>query len=103
MTTKNNTFSKRILYADLSADAIPSLSKLGNGGAIDKILDMSVLVVKYVYLRGWTEELLDYLNDIAGKDIGATSRTATGFVSNQIKKWSFFNVHVDAPRLMIPQ
>jgi hypothetical protein len=60
---QNNMFSKHILYADLSADAIPSwiLSKLGDGGAIDKILDMSVLVVKYIYLRGWTEELLDYL------------------------------------------
>jgi hypothetical protein len=90
---------------DSSLDAVPTwiMSKMGDGSAIDDFLDIAVATVEVVYIRGRTEELLDYLsNGMPGKGMGATSRAAKGFVSDRIRKRSFFNVHVDAPRLMIP-
>lgn len=100
------TFSRRSFNVDSPSDAAPAwiMSKIGDGGAIDDFLDVSVSAVELVYFRGRTEELLDYLsNGMPGKGMGATSRAAKGFVSDRIRKRSFFNVHVDAPRLMIPQ
>ena len=100
------TFLKRKIESDSLNGSIPSwiLTHVDEKRGIDDFLDISVAPVEVVFVRERTEELLDYLsNGMPGKGMGATSRAAKGFVSDRIQKRSFFNVHIDAPRLIIPQ
>lgn len=79
------------------------LSQLESDGLIDDFFDVSLSSVEVVYLRERTEELLDYMkNGMPGKGMGFASVAAKDFVTDRIKKRSFFNVYIDAPALTIP-
>jgi hypothetical protein len=103
LTFQYKTFSSRVLHFD---DPFPTwiLSQIGHEGKIDDFIDISVAAVEFVFLRDRTEELLDYLsNGMPRKGMGATSRAAKGFVSDRIQKRSFFCVHVDSPKIVVPR
>ena len=70
---------------------------------IDDVLDVSVGTYDIVYIKERTAELLDYLsNGMPGKGMGATTRAAKGFVDKRILRWTYANIQVGIPRVLIP-
>lgn len=100
------SFTKRKIEHQHSTEAVPDWisQELGSSDVIDDFLEVNIATLEAVYLRERTAELIDYLtNGMPGKGMGVTSRAAQEFVTDRIQKKSFFNVKVDAPRLLIPQ
>jgi hypothetical protein len=101
------TFVERKLSVETAGIDIPVWVRsevAGNNSDIDDCLDVSIGGVEVTLLRERTEELMDYLsNGMPGKGMGATSQAAKGFLKSRIRTKSFLQVHVDAPKVMIPQ
>jgi hypothetical protein len=101
------TFVDRKLSLETTGIDIPAWVRsevAGNNTDIDDCLDVSIGGVEVTLLRERTEELMDYLsNGMPGKGMGATSQAAKGFLKSRIRTKSFLQVHVDAPKVMIPQ
>jgi hypothetical protein len=101
------TFVDRKLSLETTGIDIPAWVRAevaGNNTEIDDCLDVAIGGVEVTLLRERTEELMDYLsNGMPGKGMGATSQAAKGFLKSRIRTKSFLQVHVDAPKVMIPQ
>jgi hypothetical protein len=101
------TFVERKISVETAGISIPVWVRSQvsvNNSDIDDCLDVSIGGVEVILLRERTEELMDYLsNGMPGKGMGATSQAAKGFLKSRIRTRSFLQVHVDAPKVMIPQ
>ena len=71
---------------------------------IDDYLEVSVGTMEAKFLKEYTKELIDYLGTgMPGRGMGATTRAAKGFVAERIRRRSFLQVTVDAPRVLVPE
>lgn len=79
-------------------------SRISEIGGIDDFLRVQVASTELTYLKGRTEELVDYLsNGLPGKGMGVTSRAAKGFISKRILTKSFLEFQNDSPQVFVPQ
>jgi hypothetical protein len=92
-----------------SSDGVPSWvlqqpTSSGGPQKIDDFLSIAVASVQLTYVRGRTEELIDYLsNGLPGKGMGVTSKAAKGFINKRIQTQSFLELSIAAPQLRIPE
>lgn len=100
------TFSRRTV-GDAGKKDLPDwvLDRVATeSGQIDDCLMVSIASLEFIYVKEITLELLDYLsNGMPGRGMGVTSRAAKGFVNKRIQTKSFFQIHVDAPKVLMPQ
>ena len=101
------TFRERRIPSGVPSIEVPDWVRsevTGDNADLDDCLDVSIGAIEFTLLRERTEELMDYLsNGMPGKGMGATSQAAKGFLKSRIQTKSFLQIHVDGPKVLIPQ